>query len=297
MNRRPPCPSPTPGVHPNPCPSSRWCYPTISSSVVPFSFCLLSFPASGSFPMSQLFSSGGWSIGVSASTSVLSVNTQDWSLGWTGWTRVGSLSLHQGIFLTQGWNWGLLHCRWILYQMTYQGSPKGDVQFILSLSLAQSNNIPKTHFQKGMISLVCGIQRKKDLKSQPWIFIGRTHADAEAPILWPPDAKSWLIGKDPDAGKDWRQEEKGVTEDEMVGWHHWLNGHEFEQTLGDSEGWGSLVCCSPRSHKEWDTTEWLNNNSNKKDKKELNSKAEGDSGTQKQIYGYQRGNGEGSVRR
>ena len=70
--------------------------------------------------------------------------------------------------------------------------------------------------------------------NQPWIFIGRT--DTEAPILWPPYAKSWLTGKDPDAGKDWRQKEKGTTEDEMVGWHHWLNGHEFEQTLGDSEG-------------------------------------------------------------
>ena len=64
--------------------------------------------------------------------------------------------------------------------------------------------------------------------NQSWIFIGRTDAEAEAPILWPPDTKGWLIGKDPDAGKDWRQEEKGTTEDEMVGWHHWLDGHEFE---------------------------------------------------------------------
>ena len=80
-------------------------------------------------------------------------------------------------------------------------------------------------------------------RNQPWIFTGRT--DAEAPILWPPDLKSLLIGKDPDAGKDWRQEEKGVTEDEMVGWHHWLNGHESEQTVGDGEGQGRLVCYSP----------------------------------------------------
>ena len=86
QHARPPCPSPTPRVHPNPCPSSRWCHPTISSSVVPFSSCPQSFPASGSFPMSQLFASGGQSIGVSASTSVLPMNTQDWSsLGWTGW--------------------------------------------------------------------------------------------------------------------------------------------------------------------------------------------------------------------
>ena len=77
---------------------------------------------------------------------------------------------------------------------------------------------------------------------QSWVFIGRTDAEAEAPILWPPDAKIWPIRKDPDAGKDWRQEEKGTTEDEMVGWHHWLNGHEFEQTPEDGEGQGSLAC-------------------------------------------------------
>ena len=78
-------------------------------------------------------------------------------------------------------------------------------------------------------------------------------------ILWSPDVKSQLIGKDPDAGKDWGQE-KGTTEDEMVGWHHSLDGHEFEQAPGDGEGQGSLVCCSPLGHKESDTTEWLNNN-------------------------------------
>ena len=81
--------------------------------------------------------------------------------------------------------------------------------------------------------------------SQPWIFIGRTDAEVEAPILWPPDVKSWFLRKDPDAGKDWGQKEKGVTEDEMVRWHHWLNGHEFEQTPGDSKGQGNLVCSSP----------------------------------------------------
>ena len=91
---RPPCPSPTPGVHPNPCPSSWWCHPTISSSVVPFSSCPQSFPASGSFQMSQLFSSGGQSTGVSASASVPPMNTQDWSpLGWTGWISLQSKGL------------------------------------------------------------------------------------------------------------------------------------------------------------------------------------------------------------
>ena len=89
--------------------------------------------------------------------------------------------------------------------------------------------------------------------NQPWTFIGRTDADSEAPILWPPDEKSWLIGKDPDAGKDSGQE-KGVTEDEMVGWHHWLHGLEFDQTLGNSEGQGSLVCCSSWGRRELDMT-------------------------------------------
>ena len=93
---------------------------------------------------------------------------------------------------------------------------------------------------------------------QSWVIIGRTDVEAETPILWPPDAKSWLIGKDPDAGKDWRQEEKGTTEDEMVGWHHWLNEHEFEYTPGVGDGQGGLVCCGPWGREESDMTEWLN---------------------------------------
>ena len=96
--------------------------------------------------------------------------------------------------------------------------------------------------------------------NQPWIFIGRTDAEAEALILWPLDMKNWLIGKDPDPRKDWGQEEKRETEDKMVGWHHWLNGHESEQTPGDSEEQGSLAYCSLWNHKESDTTEWLSNN-------------------------------------
>ena len=94
QHTRPPCPPPTPRVHPNPCPLSWWCHPTISSSVVPFSFYLQSFPASGSFPMSQLFAPGGQSIGVSSSTSVFPMNTQAWSpLGWTGWISLQSKGL------------------------------------------------------------------------------------------------------------------------------------------------------------------------------------------------------------
>ena len=103
----------------------------------------------------------------------------------------------------------------------------------------------------------------KEIKSvnpkgnQSWIFFGRT--DADAPILWPPDGKSWLSKKDPDAGKDWRQEEKGTTENKMVRWHHRLNGHVFEQAPGDGDGQGGLVCCSPWGRQESDMTERLNN--------------------------------------
>ena len=93
---------------------------------------------------------------------------------------------------------------------------------------------------------------------QSWVFIRRTDAKAETPILWPPHVKSWLIGKDPNAGKDWGQEEKGTTEDEMAGWHHWLDGHESGWTLGVGDGQGGLACCDSWGHKELDTTEWLN---------------------------------------
>ena len=96
-------------------------------------------------------------------------------------------------------------------------------------------------------------------RNQPWIFIGRIDAEAETSILRSPDVTSQLFGKDPDVGKDWGQE-KGATEDEMVGGHYWLKGHEFEQILGDSEGQGSLAYCSPRGCRASDTTEWLNNN-------------------------------------
>ena len=94
--------------------------------------------------------------------------------------------------------------------------------------------------------------------NQARIFIGKTDAKAETPVLWPPDGKNWLIGKDPDAGKDWRQKEKGKTEDEMIRWHHWLDGHAFEQAPGVGDWQGGLKCCSPWGHKESDTTEQLN---------------------------------------
>ena len=96
--------------------------------------------------------------------------------------------------------------------------------------------------------------------NHPWIFIRRIDAEDEAPIFWSPDEKNWLIGKEPDAGKNWRQEEKWMTEDEIVGWHHWLNEHEFEQTQGYGEGQGSLMCHSSWDCKDLNMTKWLYNN-------------------------------------
>ena len=108
------------------------------------------------------------------------------------------------------------------------------------------------HFKKEISVAIKTVNPKGN---QPWIFIGKTDAEAEAPILWPPDVKSRLIGKDLDAEKDWGQKKKGTTEDEIVGWHYWLDGHEFKQIQGASEGQGSLAWCSPWSGKESDTTE------------------------------------------
>ena len=93
---------------------------------------------------------------------------------------------------------------------------------------------------------------------QSWVFIGRTDVEAETPILWPPHAKCWLIAKEPDAGKDWRWEEKGMMEDDMAGWHHRLDGHEFGWTPGVGDGQGGLACCDSWGCKESDMTEWLN---------------------------------------
>ena len=102
------------------------------------------------------------------------------------------------------------------------------------------------------------IQLAHSKADQPWDFFGRNDAKAETPILWPPHVKSWLIGKDSDSGMDWGQEEKGMTEDEMAGWHHWLNGHEFEWTPGVGDGQGGLACFNSWGRKELNTTERLN---------------------------------------
>ena len=120
---------------------------------------------------------------------------------------------------------------------------------------------------KELMLLNCGLESPLDCKEiqpvhskgdQPWVFFGRNDAKAETPVLWPPHAKSWLLGKDSDAGRDWGQEEKGTTEDEMAGCHHWLNGREPEWTPGVSDGQGGLACCDSWGRKELDTTEWLN---------------------------------------
>ena len=118
-----------------------------------------------------------------------------------------------------------------------------------------------TEFKKfDLIFLVVKFIYYNSISWQLWILIGRADAEAKAPILWPPDVKSRLIGKAPDAGKDWGQKEKGAWEEKMVGWHHRLSGHELGQILGDGEGQGSLACCSPWGREESDTTGWLNNN-------------------------------------
>ena len=143
----------------------------------------------------------------------------------------------------------------IFYNMSKLAS--GIPNIILSnfiLTTTQWKNFcyfPILKMRKSSLREIKGVNCKGN---QSWIFIGRTDAEAEAPVFWPPDAKNWLIGKDPNAGKDWRLEEKGMTENVTVGWPHQLNGQEFEQTPRDSEGQGSILCCSSWRCKESDTT-------------------------------------------
>ena len=156
-----------------------------------------------------------------------------------GWWR-GSRSLI-------GWWWGSSHV-W-MWELDHKESwvPKNGCFWTVVLEKTLERPLDCMEIQP--------VHLKGD---QSWIFIGRTDAEAETPIRWPPDVKNWLIWKDPDAGKDWRWEEKGMAEDEMVGWHHLLNGHEFEWTPGVGDGQGGLECCSPWGHKESDMTERLN---------------------------------------
>ena len=166
----------------------------------------------------------------SASASVLPMNIQGWfHLGWTGWISLQSKRLSRVFSNTTS----------ILQHQFFGAQP-----------FSQSNSDIHTWPLEKPVS---------PKEYQTWIFTERTDGETEAPILWPPDTKNWLIRKDPDAGKDWRREKKGTTEDEMVGWHHRLNGHEFEQALGNGDGQGGLACCSPWGHKESDMTEQVNN--------------------------------------
>ena len=219
QHARPPCPSPTPGVYPHSCPLSWWCHPTFSSSVVPFSSCPQSFPTSRSFQMSQLFASGGQSIGVSTSTSVYPMNTQNWSpLGWTGWISLQSKGLSRVLSNTTVQK----HQFFCTYSQSYLFFSSHVQMWELD---HKEGRTPKNWcFWTVLEKTLENPLHSKEIKSvtpkgnQPWIFIGRT--DVEALILWSPDVKSWLTRKVPDAGKGWRQKEKRAIEDEIVGWHH-----------------------------------------------------------------------------
>ena len=195
--------------------------------------------------MSQFFAFGGQSI--AASASVLPVNIQGWFLlGLTGLISLQSKGLSRVLSSTTVqkqqfllWIWELNHKE--------SWAPKNWFFWTVVLEKTLERYL---NFKE--------IKPVNPKGNQPWIFTGETDTEAEAPILGTPDVKSQLIGKDPDAGKDWRQEEKGITEDKMVGWHHQLNAYEFEQAPGDGEGQGSLGCSSPWGRKELGMTEWLN---------------------------------------
>ena len=158
--------------------------------------------------------------------------------------RVHPRFLLQGIFLTQESNPGLPHCRQTLYRLSHQGSPRED-SFPLNWKSASFTPVPLYKPYQFTFSY-----QSKYLKFELSKF-STFYLSLTLSLMV---VKSWFIGEDPDAGKDWEQEEKGVTEDEMVGWHHWLNGHEFEQTPGVGDGQGDLACCSPWGRKESDMT-------------------------------------------
>ena len=173
--------------------------------------------------------------------------------------------------MTLLWWWAACRGPWTLswlYKTKYREKWTFSANSILGAGSRQSETSwgEKTCKKKHLWALVLEKTLESPLEIKPvnpkgnqsWILVGRTDAEIEAPIVWPPDAKNWHIRKYPDAGKDWRQEEKGMTEDEMAGWHRWLDGRESEWTPGVGDGQGSLACCSSWGHEESDTTEWLN---------------------------------------
>ena len=163
-------------------------------------------------------------------------------------SKISYLSLYRFIFglsLLSCWSLCLFHHQY--HSVLIFGAPKNWCFWTVLLEKTLESPLDCKEMQP--------VHSKGD---QSWVFIGRTDAEAETPILWPPHEKSWLTGKDSDAGRDWRQEEKGTTEDEMAGWHHWLDGRESEWTPGVGDGQGGLACCDSWGCKELDMTERLN---------------------------------------
>ena len=147
------------------------------------------------------------------------------------------------------------HCNILAWRIPWREEPGG----LLSIGLQRTGHYWVTNFELWCWRRLCKeIQPVHSEGDQPWDFFGRNNAQAETPVFSPPHAKCWLIGEDFDARRDWVQEEKGATEDEMAGWHHWLDGCESEWTLGVGDGQGGLACCDSWGRKELDATEWLN---------------------------------------
>ena len=153
----------------------------------------------------------------------------------------------------------MIECKWGSEEKKKKEGSKAMPRFLTRVRMDFDTNYWNLSFTKFAFEHAeFKIQPVHPKGDQSWVFIGRTDIEAETPILWPPHEKSWLAGKDPDAGKDWGQEEKGTTEDEMAGWHHWLDGHGFGCTPGVGDGQGGLACCDSWGCKESYTTEQLN---------------------------------------
>ena len=248
-----PCPSSTPGVYPNPCPSSRWCHLAISSSVIPFSSCPQSFPALGSFPMSQLFPWVGLKLNIQKTKIMASGPISSWHIDGETMETVTDFSFLGGSKTTADGECSHEIKRCLLLGRKVMANldsilQSRDITLPTEVCLVKAVIFPVVMYGCGSWTIKKAERQRIDafelwcwrrLLRVPWtarrskgnqscLFIGRTDAEAETPTLWTCDAKNWLIWKDPDAEKDWRWEEKGMIVDKMVGWHHWLNGHEFE---------------------------------------------------------------------